>query len=121
MRGLICLLVLVVFLAGCDAHYARRDEIKVGMSREEVSNLVGGEYGSVGEYIYRTERGKAYRVYLKESYNTIRAYKFVFSDEGTLVQIMRDQPFEDTVLDNSAGFIRSQNEMTDAEPVYWQK
>jgi hypothetical protein len=121
VRQLACLLVLFVFLVGCQSHYTHRDEIKVGMSSQEVSNIVEGEYGSVGEYLYRTEQGKAYRVYLKESYSTIRPYKCVFSDEGILVQIMLDQSYDDILLDNAATFIRSDNEQADAEPVYWQK
>jgi len=120
VRQFVCLMVLVLFLAGCERHYAYRDEIQVGMCREEVSNIVGGDYGSVGEYLYRTEQGKAYRVYLKESYSTIRPYKCVFSDEGTLVQIMLDQTYDSILLDNAATFIRSDNEQADSEPVYWQ-
>ena len=73
------------------------------------------------ERIYEDNKVVTYRFILLDTDKNFRPYKCGFSYDGVLLWIGLDQGYEFLLLENAAGFIRSQSDMRDSEPMYWSR
>lgn len=113
------ILALAFLLTGCAGPYARRNQIAIGMTREDIATICNQNPIYSCERLYEKNNVVTYRLFLLDAHRNLRPYKCGFSHDGVLVSVGLDQAYENTALENAAGFIRSQSEMEDSEPMYW--
>ncbi|MCX5636973.1 MAG: hypothetical protein NTX52_04675 [Planctomycetota bacterium] len=123
MKISLIILGLVFLFTGCaePTIYTRRDQIAIGMTKQEIAQISSKNPVYLCNRIQRYDKYDLYRLFLSDSEGRLRPYICKFSHDGVLFSIKLDQSYEDFAIENAAGVIRNQTKMTDSEPMYWSK
>ena len=121
MKQVLVISVFIFLLVGCAGPYAHRDQIEIGMTKTEITDVSRANPVYSCQRLYENNEGAAYIFYLLDEHNNLRPYKCRFSHNGVLNSIVLDLAYEDFALANARNIINGQKDGDCAEKMYWEK